>query len=242
LTNTYDFDMKANMPRTARIAPKKLIYHILTRGNNKQDIFKDEEDYQKYIDVLCKYKEKFRYKLYHYVLMTNHVHLVLEPTADGGELSQIMKGINLSYAQHFKKKYQYTGHFWQDRYKSMIISRDEYLLACGSYVELNPVRAGMVKNPKDYRWSSYRANTYGKKDDLIDKSLLFDKLSTSESSRKEYRTFVQQMMKKNESMRGEMDRRVIYGGDRFIRKMQKQYNLNAVIRKQGRPKKETAEK
>ncbi|MEN6375208.1 MAG: transposase [Smithella sp.] len=230
------------MPRTARIAPKKFIYHVLTRGNNKQDIFVDEEDHRKYIEILRKYKEKYGYKLYHYVLMTNHVHLVIEPTAQGGELSQIMKGINLSYAQHFKKKYQYTGHFWQDRYKSMIISRDEYLLACGSYVELNPVRAGMAKNPKDYPWSSYKANAYGKKDDLIDECIVFDKLSKSESVRKEYRMFVQKMMQKNESMRGEMDRRVIYGGDKFILKMKKQYNLAAVTGKQGRPKKELAGK
>ena len=230
------------MPRAARIAPKKFIYHVLTRGNNKQDIFKDEEDFQEYIDILCKYKEKFRYNLYHYVLMTNHVHLVIEPTVDGGDLSQIMKGINLSYAQHFKNKYQYTGHFWQDRYKSMIISRDEYLLACGSYVELNPVRAGMVKNPKDYPWSSYKANAYGKKDDLIDRSVIYDKLSTSGAARKEYRIFVRQMLQKHESMRGEMDRRVIYGGDKFVQKMKKQYNLDEVTRKQGRPRKEPAKK
>lgn len=230
------------MPRTARIAPKKFIYHVLTRGNNKQEIFQDEEDFQKYIDILSNYKEKYRYKLYHYVLMTNHVHLVIEPTADGGDLSQIMKGINLSYVQYFKKKYQYTGHFWQDRYKSMIISRDEYLLACGSYVELNPVRAGMVKTPKDYLWSSYKANAYGKKDDLVDSSVVFGGLSTSESVRKEYRIFVQQMLQKNHSMRGVMDRRVIYGGDKFIQKMQKQYDLSAIIGKQGRPRKEAAQK
>ena len=98
--------------------------------------------------------------------MTNHVHLVIETTEEGGELSQIMKGINLSYAQYFKVKYKHIGHFWQDRYKSIIISKDEYLLACGSYVELNPVRAGMVKDPREYRWSSYPSNAYGKKDDF----------------------------------------------------------------------------
>ena len=144
------------MPRTARIAPQEYVYHVLTRGNNKQDIFVDEEDFKKYIDILWKYKAKYLYKLYYYVLMTNHVHLVIETAEDGGNLSQIMKGINLSYAQHYKKKYKYTGHFWQDRFKSIIISKDKYLLACGSYVELNPVRAGMVKDPKDYSWSSYR--------------------------------------------------------------------------------------
>jgi len=112
------------MPRTARIAPQEFVYHILTRGNNKQDVFKDDEDFLKYIDIIKKYKEKYLFKLYHYVLMTNHVHLVMETTEAGGELAQIMKGINLSYAQHYKKKYKYTGHFWQDRFKSIIISKD----------------------------------------------------------------------------------------------------------------------
>jgi len=227
------------MPRAARIAPQEYVYHVLTRGNNKQNIFEDEEDFKKYIDILWKYKAKYRHKLYHYVLMTNHVHLVIETTEEGGELSQIMKGINLSYAQHYKKKYKYTGHFWQDRFKSIIISKDEYLLACGSYVELNPVRAGMVKDPKDYPWSSYKANAYGKKDDLIDKNLIYDKLSTDETVRKEYRSFVQQMKRKHESMHGEMERRTIYGGSDFIQRVIKRYKLDAVIKKRGRPKKET---
>ncbi len=229
------------MPRSARIAPKDFVYHVLTRGNNKQDVFKDEEDFGKYIKILWKYKNQYKYKLYHYVLMTNHVHLVMETTREGGELFQIMKGINLSYAQHFKKKYQYTGHFWQDRYKSIIISKDEYLLACGSYVELNPVRAGMVKDPKDYPWSSYRANAYAKKDDLINKHIIFDKLSTEESARKEYRSFVQQMLRKRESMRGEMDHRTIYGSSGFTQKVQTQYKLDAEIRKRGRPRKQQME-
>ena len=156
------------MPRTARIAPSEYVYHVLTRGNNRQDVFKDESDFNKYLEILLRYKEKYHFKLYHYVLMTNHVHLVMEPTEKGGRLSEIMKGINLSYAQHYKRKYNHTGHFWQDRYKSIIISKDEYLLACGSYIELNPVRAKIVDDPMDYRWCSYRVYAYGKKDIIVD--------------------------------------------------------------------------
>src|SRR4030042_771285 len=133
------------MPRTARIAPNEYVYHILTRGNNRQNVFKDKKDYEKYLGILKRYKEKYKFKLYHYVLMTNHVHLVLETAQKGGNLSEIMKGINLSYAQYYKKRYRHIGHFWQDRYKSIIISKDNYLLACGSYVDLNPVRAKIVE-------------------------------------------------------------------------------------------------
>lgn len=103
------------MPRTARIAPQGYIYHVLTRGNNRQDIFKDERDYKRYIEILHKYKEVYEFKLYHYVLMRNHVHLVIEITGRGGSLAEIMKGINLSYAQYYKGRYRHIGHFWQDR-------------------------------------------------------------------------------------------------------------------------------
>ena len=230
------------MPRTARIAPKEYVYHVLTRGNNQQVIFQDEEDFRKYIDILNKYKEKYQFKLYHYVLMTNHVHLVLEPTDAGGELSQIMKGINLSYVQHFKNKYKYAGHFWQDRFKSIIISKDEYLLACGSYVELNPVRAGMVKEAREYQWSSYGANAYGKKDDLVDEHVIFESISSEENVRKEYRKFVQQMLQKNKALRGEMERRTIYGGGDFVQQVHKKFKINAIIKKRGRPKREAFDK
>ncbi|MCL5421595.1 MAG: transposase [Nitrospirae bacterium] len=139
------------MPRTARVSPSEHVYHVLTRGNNRQDVFEDEEDFRKYLELLFRYKEKYKFRLYHYALMTNHVHLVIEPSGGGGSLSEIMKGINLTYARHYKRKYNNTGHFWQDRYKSIIISKDDYLLACGSYVELNPVRAKIVEDPKEYK-------------------------------------------------------------------------------------------
>lgn len=226
------------MPRTARIAPKEFIYHVLTRGNNRQKIFKDEEDFRKYLNIINKYKEKYAFNLYHYVLMTNHVHLVIEPTEKGGELFEIMKGINLSYAQYFRTKYKYSGHFWQDRFKSIIVSKDEYLFACGSYVELNPVRAGMVKDPKEYLWSSYKANAYGKQDHLVDEHVIYKNLSSDENIRKEYRKFVHQMMKKNASLMGEMEQRTIYGGSAFIQRVHKKFKIDALIKKPGRPKKE----
>jgi putative transposase len=224
------------MPRTARIAPRDYVYHVLTRGNNRQNIFKDEEDFTRYMEILKRYKEKYQYKLYHYVLMTNHVHLVMEATERGGALSQIMKGINLSYAQHYKNRYKHTGHFWQDRYKSILISKDEYLLACGSYVELNPVRARMVKDPKAYRWSSYRANAYGQADELLDDHIIYRKLFQDQEVQKEYRKFVYQMMEKKEAMRGEMDRRAIYGSGVFIQEVNKRFKIDALIKERGRPR------
>lgn len=226
------------MPRIARIAPRDYIFHILTRGNNRQDVFRVEIDYQKYLEIVGRYKEKYQFKLYHYVLMRNHVHLVLETQVEGGSLAEIMKGINLSYAQHYKRKYDHIGHFWQDRFKSILISRDQYLLACGSYVELNPVRAGIVKAPRDYRWSSYRAYAYGKRDSLVDEHPIYHELSEDEPNRrKRYREFVEGMLRSKEAMRGEMDRRAIYGGEVFAGKLKKMYEVEEIIKPIGRPKK-----
>jgi putative transposase len=227
------------MPRIARTAPKAYIYHILTRGNNRQNIFRGESDYRKYIEILLKYKDKYHFKLYHYVLMRNHVHLVTEVAEHGGDLSQIMKGINLSYVQYYKSRYEHIGHFWQDRYKSIIISRDTYLLACGSYVELNPVRARIVVDPKEYRWSSYNVYAYGKRDTLIDEHPIYQHLGQDERERRhEYRGFVKGMIREKEAMRGEMARRLVYGSDEFIMHLKKRYRLSAIIRQRGRPKKD----
>jgi len=231
------------MPRTARIAPREYVYHILTRGNNRQDVFKEERDYRKYIEILQRYKERYKFKLYHYVLMKNHVHLVLEPVERGGTLAEIMKGINLSYVQYYKFRYKHIGHFWQDRYKSIIISKDNYLFACGSYVELNPVRAGVVKDPKDYKWSSYKVYAHGKRDALIDEHPIYKELSRREvERRKKYRDFVNGMLIDKDAMKGEMNRRVIYGSEEFIDKVTKEYEIEAVIRLKGRPKKDENKK
>ncbi len=223
------------MPRTARIAPKEHVYHVLTRGNNRQDVFEDEDDFRKYLDILLRYKEKYHFKLYHYVMMTNHVHLVIEPSEGGGGLSEIMKGINLAYAQHYKRKYSHIGHFWQDRYKSIIISKDDYLLACGSYVELNPVRAKMVEEPKDYIWSSYRVYGHGKKDLLVNEHSVYLHLSEDEGERRrKYRELVRGMLKEVDAMKGEMDRRIVYGGEAFVKKISTAYNITEKVRQMGR--------
>ncbi len=226
------------MPRTARIAPKEYVYHVMTRGNNRQRVFKDDEDYSCYIDILQQYKLKFKFQFYHYVLMSNHIHLVLKPSEHGGALSEIMKGINLSYAYHYKKKYRHVGHFWQDRYKSIIVSDDEYLLSCGSYVELNPVRAKMVDDPKDYPWSSYGVYAYGRDNRVVEKQPAYLGLAEKPVGRqRKYRNFVKGMLKEKKAMKGEMDRRCVYGDRDFIRSLTRKHAISGSLRSIGRPKK-----
>jgi REP-associated tyrosine transposase len=223
------------MPRTARVAPKEIIYHILTRGNNRQNTFKDDSDFRKYLELLCRYKEKYHFKLYHYVLMTNHVHLVMEVTEMGGSLSEIMKVINLSYAQHYKRRYKHIGHFWQDRYKSIIISKDNYLLACGSYVELNPLRARIVDDPKEYKWSSYNAYAYGKKDLLVEEHPIYSDLAVDEAERRRrYRDFVRGMQREKKAMKGEMAKRIVYSNESFTKKITTTYKISEKIKPTGR--------
>ena len=211
----------------------------MTRGNNRQVVFKDDEDYSRYLEVLLQYRHKYKFKLYHYALMSNHVHLVLQPSERGGALSEIMKGINLTYAYHYKKKNKHIGHFWQDRYKSIIVSKDEYLLACGSYVELNPVRAHMVKDPKKHLWSSYNWYAYGKDDLLLDKQPAYLNFGRNAGERQQkYRHFVKGLLKEKKSMKGEMDRRLVYGSSDFIGMLTKKHTIGGELRAIGRPKKQ----
>src|SRR6266540_2936538 len=111
------------MPRMARIAVPAMLYHIISRGNNREWIFDDEEDFGKYLEICKRYKERYGFKLYNWVLMNNHVHLLLE-TKEGSNLSKIMQGINLAYTIWFNRKNRKVGHLWQDRFKSIIIEKD----------------------------------------------------------------------------------------------------------------------
>lgn len=143
------------MPRIARIVIEKAYYHIITRGNQKQIVFVDVNDYEKYLLLLKKYKRRFGFKLYGFCLMPNHVHLVIQ-VKNPIELNKIMRGINLSYTLYFNFRHKKVGHLWQDRFKSKIIEKDPYFIECINYIENNPIRASLTDRPEDYFWSSFR--------------------------------------------------------------------------------------
>lgn len=141
-------------------------------------------------------------------------------------------------AQYYKNKYSYIGHFWQDRFKSIIVSKDEYLLVCGSYVELNPVRAKIVEDTKDYRWSSYHVYAYGIADSIVDEHPIYHQFADDIiERRKKYRKFVKGMLREKEAMKGEMDRKRVFGSAEFISLIKERFNLASVIRPIGRPRK-----
>ncbi|MEK6728022.1 MAG: transposase [Candidatus Omnitrophota bacterium] len=158
------------MARTPRVVMDNTVYHIITRGNQKQKVFREPSDYQEYLKLLLKYKNKYRFKLYGFCLMPNHVHLLLE--VDKGKiLNNIMSGLNLSYTIYFNYKYGAVGHLWQGRFKSRIIAKDAYLLECLKYIENNSVRAFLVRRADEYQWSSN--NLKNKIHGLIDELFSF---------------------------------------------------------------------
>ena len=142
----------ANLPR---LLVEGACYHLIARGNQKQRVFLDEEDFKEYLIRLRQYKKKFDFKLYAYCLMPNHIHLVGQIEV-AKNLSKFMQGITLSYALYFNQQYTGVGHLWQGRFKNKVIAKDRYLVDCINYIELNPVRAEIVNAPHEYPWSSYR--------------------------------------------------------------------------------------
>ena len=143
------------MPTGPRLVLRHVCYHVITRGNQRQQIFLDKKDYEEFLLRLKKYKKKFEFLLYGFCLMTNHLHMIGEPK-EPQNLAKFMHGLLRSYTAYFNKKHKKVGHLWQGRFKSKVIVKDNYLIDCIHYIELNPVRANIVKAASDYLWSSYR--------------------------------------------------------------------------------------
>lgn len=222
------------MPRTRRLIPADAAMHIICRGNNKQNIFYRGKDKLYYLSLLRKLKNENRITIYHYCLMNNHVHLIVQLSAQS-TLSRFMKQVNLSYFNYYKKNYAYCGHLWQGRFKSNIINTNSYLLQCGKYIELNPVRAGIVSSPEEYRFSSYNFYTKGRYDSILAPDPAFLGLSTSiEARRKHYIEFVVDSSLINTE---KLKKQLFIGNGEFIRRFEKSYNIINVKLKRGRPRK-----
>jgi len=155
------------MARKARLILDDACYHVMARGNQKQKTFVEKSDFMKYLELLRHYKREFKFRLYGYCLMPNHIHLILQIN-DGAQLGKIMQGLNQTYTILFNAKYAKVGHLWQGRYKSMVIQNNKYLLECIEYVELNPIRAELCKSPFHYPWSSWQERLGYKKKLLLD--------------------------------------------------------------------------
>lgn len=156
--------------------------HVIVRGNNRSEIFCAEADYQFYLEKLKQACDKHACELHAYVLMTNHVHLLITPLHEQS-LSKALQMLGRYYVQYYNHCYQRTGTLWEGRYKSTLIDSTSYLLTCMRYIELNPVRAGMAAHPVDYPWSSYAGNALGKPDALLNSHAEYLQLGKTDTER-----------------------------------------------------------
>ena len=170
------------MARLPRLTLPGYPHHVIQRGNNRQPIFASQADYQMLLDLLDDNARKFGVALHAYVLMGNHFHLLATPqTADG--LPQMMQAVGRRYVRYFNDTQHRSGTLWEGRYKSTLIQTERYLLTCMAYIDLNPVRAGLVAHPRDYAWSSYGHYTGQRIDKLITPHALFWELGNTPFAR-----------------------------------------------------------
>ncbi len=148
------------MPRRARMYIPGLPYHVVQRGSNREACFIEPENYQFYLELWQQLSQRYGVDVHAYCLMTNHIHFLATPSRESS-LSDTLKVVGSRYAYYINKKYQRTGTLWEGRHKASLVQQDRYLLVCYRYIELNPVRAGMVARPEEYKWSSYVSNAWG---------------------------------------------------------------------------------
>jgi putative transposase len=227
------------MPRRARIAVAGIAWHIIQRGNNRSACFYADEDYRRYLDDLREQAEKHGCKIHAYVLMTNHVHLLLTPDQERGA-ALLMKHLGQRYVQYINRTYRRSGTLWEGRFKSCLTQSENYVLACYRYIELNPVRAGMVNHPRDYPWSSYKPNAEGKESDLIIPHADYLRLDHREPVRRQaYRALFKAHMDQSvtEEIRKATNGNYVLGNARFQEQIARALGRRVAPGKDGRPRK-----
>ena len=170
------------MPRRPRITLAGVPLHLIQRGNNRQACFFSDDDYRAYLNWLQEYAEKCSCAIHAYVLMTNHVHLLITPRTSGG-VGDLMKRLGQRYVQYINRTYRRSGTLWEGRFRSCLTQEEDYVLACYRYIELNPVRGNMVGHPAEYLWSSYRTNAQGEPSTLLTHHPIYTALSKDEKAR-----------------------------------------------------------
>lgn len=227
------------MPRRARVHLPGLPLHIVQRGHNRDACFYSEGDYVAYKQWLGEALLATGCQLHAYVLMTNHVHLLLSPP-ESPAVAQLMVALGRRYVQYINRTYGRSGTLWESRYKSSLVDADAYLLVCQRYIELNPVRAAMVVDPVDYRWSSYRANALGQHDALLTPHPLYMGLGKDEAKRLDtYRALFRSALDQESigDIRLALNQGQPLGGSRFVDSIERATGQRREVRPRGRPRK-----
>jgi putative transposase len=231
------------MPRRTRIHIDGLPLHIVQRGHNRAACFFDDQDRLAYLGWLREALARARCCLHAYVLMTTHIHLLLTPE-HAERVPQVLISVGRRYVQYINRTYGRTGTLWDGRYKSSLVQADAYLLLCQRYIELNPVRAGMVADPARYRWSSYRANALAEPDALVSPHPLYLALGLDDDARRAaYRELFRGALddKPLADLRLALNQGQPIGNDRFYREIEAMAGQRRELRKRGRPRKQEAQ-
>lgn len=227
------------MPRRTRILLDGVALHVVQRGHNRQPCFFAERDRHAYLHWLGQALETHGVALHAYVLMTNHVHLLVTPER-AAELPKLVISLGRRYVQYINRSYRRTGTLWDSRYRTSIVHGDSYLLLCYRYIELNPVRAVMVPDPADYLWSSYRANALGQSNALLTAHPIYEALGATAAGRQQaYRSLFCAEMQR-EAMAGirlALDQGQPLGDAGFLDRVAKAVGERRQPRPRGRPRK-----
>ena len=227
------------MPRRARVAIAKVPWHIIQRGNNRSACFFSEEDYLLYLRLLKQQSLKHGCAIHAYCLMTNHVHLLLTPEEASGP-SLMMKNLGQCFVQYINRTYERSGTLWEGRFKSCLAQDENYAMHCCRYIELNPVRANMVRYPGDYPWSSFRHNAGGLENDLITPHRSYMSLGGNALHRRRaYRSMVESGLSEElvRSIRSATNGNFVLGDERFSREIEVSLNRRVLPGRSGRPSK-----
>lgn len=232
------------MPRVGRVVLPDYPHHIVQRGHNRQVVFAQEDDFRNYLENLRELKALYGIQVFAYCLMTNHVHLLLQPGEAIADLGRLMKALAARTTRHFNRLEGRSGTLWESRYKSSPVQTDQYLLACCRYVELNPVRARMVNHPGGYCWSSYTARMGGAGNDWLDLDPMYQALGGEDAIRRHrYQTFLDEVIPPGEweLIREAVKRSQLTGNTRFADAVQQIVGRRVERRGPGRPHKSGAE-
>jgi putative transposase len=227
------------MPRLPRIDLPGIPQHVVQRGNDRQACFADEQDYRSYLIELHEAARKHDCAVHAYVLMTNHVHLLVTPSRKGA-LSRMMQAIGRRYVGRFNARYRRTGTLWEGRYKAALVDSERYVLACYRYIELNPVRARMVATPIEYRWSSHACNAHGEHHPLITPHASYLALGSDPRERlTHYRALIKEQLDTQtiEELRLYTQQQRAWGSQRFQQQIEALTQRRAKATPRGRPKK-----
>jgi putative transposase len=228
------------MPRRSRLAVPNLPHHIVQRGHNRRAVFVTERDRLSYLDTLRDFREKLGIRVYAWCLMTNHVHLVIDPGNNSANLGLLMKRLAGRHTRRINRLERKTGSSWEGRYKCSPIESDRYLLACTRYVELNPVRADMVSAPEDYPWSSYRSRMGLEPSGCLDLDPCFCGLaSTLQRQQALYKELIDAGIRESELrfIRDAVQRNQLTGSEKFALEIEQRTGERILNRGRGRPRK-----